>query len=246
MYVITRGVRLTYIQRRGLDRARHGVPVSQSARLKDALVQDYEPTNLVCTPKNSTILEFTWTLPAGGAGVVQGYHLDLVRTDNVKIDILPTVTINGYYVDTYTFYGLGKYAEYTLTMHSFTASGNQADVTSVCRTLEDIPDGAPSGVNATGISYSEIYVEWLELEDFYRNGVLAGYKIVYFDYSSDNPHEITVSSSTLSYTIANLNYDTWYVVSVLGYTSAGDGPRTTDPDKTWGTRFSFLCLIFGL
>ena len=48
-----------------------------------------EPTNLACTSPDSTTLTFTWTLPAGGAGVVQGYHLDMVRTDGIKVDVVP-------------------------------------------------------------------------------------------------------------------------------------------------------------
>uniref|UniRef100_K1QLZ2 Uncharacterized protein n=1 Tax=Magallana gigas TaxID=29159 RepID=K1QLZ2_MAGGI len=41
------------------------------------------------------------------------------------------------YVENYTYYKIGKYAEYTLTMHSYTASGNDTDVSVTCRTDED-------------------------------------------------------------------------------------------------------------
>ncbi|XP_061198285.1 uncharacterized protein LOC133206349, partial [Saccostrea echinata] len=193
-----------------------------------------EPTNLSCTPINSTTLMFSWTIPANGLFTVNGYHLNLERIDNIKVENFPQVDTGSVYVENYTYYSIGKYAEYRLTMHSYTASGNDNDVTTECRTLEDAPDGGPPSVNSTRMSYTEIAVVWTEPERYHHNGILVGYKIIYHAYLSQFPQEILVSNSTFSHTITGLEYDTWYVISVLPYTVVGDGPRTSCPEKTMG------------
>ncbi|XP_033747231.1 protein sidekick-2-like [Pecten maximus] len=192
------------------------------------------PSNFACTSPNSTTFVFTWVRPNDPTNQVQGYHLTISRSDGLQVDNFPQMVIPGYLVQTYTVYGVGKYAVYTANLHCYTASGNEADVTLDCKSMTDAPNGAPVLVNATGISYSEVDVVWDEIEEIYRNGVLLGYKIVYFALNNWTPRSVDVSNTTFNYVIGSLDYDTKYVVSVLAYTSTGDGPQTTDIDKTWG------------
>lgn len=48
-----------------------------------------EPTNLSCTPLNSSTLMFSWNLPSSGVFTVNGYHLNLQRTDNIRKENIP-------------------------------------------------------------------------------------------------------------------------------------------------------------
>lgn len=48
-----------------------------------------EPTNLSCTPLNSSTLMFSWNLPTSGVFTVNGYHLNLQRTDNIRKENIP-------------------------------------------------------------------------------------------------------------------------------------------------------------
>ena len=65
--------------------------------------------------------------------------------------------------------------------------------------------------------------------------VLTGYKILYYKYVSAYPATISVDNSTFQHTITGLDFDTYYLVGVRGFTSAGDGPVTTDSNKTLGS-----------
>lgn len=53
-----------------------------------------EPTNLACTPMNSSTLMFSWTIPANGLFTVDGYHLNLQRTDNIRVETIPVRPIS--------------------------------------------------------------------------------------------------------------------------------------------------------
>ncbi|XP_021361107.1 protein sidekick-2-like [Mizuhopecten yessoensis] len=192
------------------------------------------PSSFACSSPNSTTFVFTWVRPNDPTSQVQGYHLTISRSDGLQVDNFPQMDIPGYLVQTYTVNGVGKYAVYTANLHCYTGSGDEPDVTIDCMSMTDAPNGAPTLVNATGISYSEVDVVWNEIAEIYRNGILLGYKIVYFALNNWTPKTIDVSNTTFHYVIASLDYDTKYVVSVLAYTSTGDGPQTTDIDKTWG------------
>ncbi|XP_052075411.1 protein sidekick-1-like [Mytilus californianus] len=207
----------------------------QDFKKKSSLIpKPNEVTNLACAPSSSTSLIFTWDRPSDPSRVVQGYILNLERTDNLIVDALPQLDVNDYFVETYTYGGLGEYGIYTLSLYTYTSSGNEPTQTIECQTLTDVPAQAPDTVEAVGISYTEIEVDWTEIATKDRNGVLLGYRIIYYKFVSAWPSNITVDNTTLQHTITGLDFDTYYYVGVTGFTSAGDGPVTTDTNKTLG------------
>lgn len=61
---------------------------------------------------------------------------------------------------------------------------------------------------------------------------------MYYKYVSSYKTYINVSNTTTQYTITGLDFDTHYLVGLIAFTSAGDGPVTTDTNKTLGKYFS--------
>lgn len=45
--------------------------------------------------------------------------------------------VNDYYVETYTYGGLGEYGIYTLSLYTYTSSGNEPTQKIECQTLTD-------------------------------------------------------------------------------------------------------------
>ena len=62
----------------------------------------------------------------------------------------------------------------------------------------------------------------------------AGFKLKYFRQIDSFPTEVVLSAATFSHTLTSLSTGSMYIVSVLAYTSVGDGPQTSDTATTWG------------
>ena len=62
----------------------------------------------------------------------------------------------------------------------------------------------------------------------------VGFRLTYFRQIDSYPTTLTLSAATFSQTLNTLSTGSMYVVTVLAYTSVGDGPQTSDTATTWG------------
>ena len=67
---------------------------------------------------------------------------------------------------------------------------------------------------------------WGEVPRFLRNGVIRGYKVLYNRRSQTSVLTKNVPANVLSVTLGELAKFKLYNVSVLAYTSKGDGPKS--------------------
>ena len=101
------------------------------------------------------------------------------------------------------------------------------------RTKEGKPASAPSRVDAQAISATAIEVSWFGPDPQLINGINQGYKIRAFNTMDNTTKEVQVEPSSIpdnlqKAIIQNLEPFTEYLINVLCYTSAGDGP-SNDP-----------------
>lgn len=97
------------------------------------------------------------------------------------------------------------------------------------RTKEGKPASAPSRVDAQAISATAIEVSWFGPDPQLINGINQGYKIRAFNTMDNTTKEVQVEPSSIpdnlqKAIIPNLEPFTEYLINVLCYTSAGDGP----------------------
>ena len=98
-----------------------------------------------------------------------------------------------------------------------------------------VPSKPPNNINAEShVTLTTVPVTWQPIDPNGIHGVLLGYKIRYQAVAigqepvKDQPIiEKTVTASTLSLVLTNLEIFTLYRVDVLGYTIMGDGPPAT-------------------
>ena len=76
-------------------------------------------------------------------------------------------------------------------------------------------------VRTTLLSSVTILVEWQEIAELERNGVITGYEVLYS--YPQGPSQVD-SMTELSTTLRNLAESELYTVQVRGVTSAGPGP----------------------
>lgn len=98
-----------------------------------------------------------------------------------------------------------------------------------------VPSKPPNNINAEShVTLTTVPVTWQPIDPNGIHGVLLGYKIRHQAVAigqepvKDQPIiEKTVTASTLSLVLTNLEIFTLYRVDVLGYTIMGDGPPAT-------------------
>lgn len=101
------------------------------------------------------------------------------------------------------------------------------------RTKEGRPASAPTRVEAQSINATSIEVSWFGPDPQLINGINQGYKLRAFNTQDNTTKEIQIEPSSIpdnlqKAIISNLEPFTEYLINVLCYTSAGDGP-TNDP-----------------
>ena len=98
-----------------------------------------------------------------------------------------------------------------------------------------VPSKPPNNINAEShVTLTTVPVIWQPIDPNGIHGVLLGYKIRYQAVAIGQEPvkdqqilEKTVTASTLSLELTNLEIFTLYRVDVLGYTIMGDGPPAT-------------------
>ncbi|XP_022786238.1 uncharacterized protein LOC111326491 isoform X2 [Stylophora pistillata] len=142
---------------------------------------------------------------------------------------------NSYYTNR-----LKGYTSYDVEVLAVTASdGNNtySSKTVSMKTAEGVPSRAPSNVRAASHGLNEFLVEWDPLPHQYANGRLLGYKVYYKDADYYYSSEISVNTSNADESqavLSGVQTGRRYKISVVAFTSKGEGPRSPDFYETKG------------
>ncbi len=133
--------------------------------------------------------------------------------------------------------GLIVFQEYEVAVAAYNAKGigSYSDTIHV-RTQEGRPTRPPRDVSAAAISSTEIRISWRPPDPQYINGFNQGYKITVKRPGEEEPdQELTIPSDVSNllgmqtYNLLNLKKYTDYLLTVLCFTSKGEGP-SSDPE----------------
>ena len=96
-----------------------------------------------------------------------------------------------------------------------------------------VPSGPPQSVTAATKGSKEIAVEWQNVLPIDRNGIILGYKVFYREVGQfavnriEKVQEVN-DGSAVQTALAGLQEYVDYNISVLAFTSKGDGPKSTE------------------
>ncbi|XP_065685076.1 uncharacterized protein LOC100197582 isoform X2 [Hydra vulgaris] len=95
------------------------------------------------------------------------------------------------------------------------------------------PDRKPANITVKSMKSTEIYVEWTDISEQYRNGKILGYKIRYKVYWSNDPlNTVDAQYGFNAFILKALKPFTLYYVDVYGYNLFGAGPSIYSMCKT--------------
>ena len=100
-----------------------------------------------------------------------------------------------------------------------------------------VPTGPPQNVKALNVSSTAINVTWKNVVEEHRNGIITGFKIYYkavgkFAVNTKMMVKKTDRESTTETVLTGLEKFIEYSISVLAFTSKGDGPNSTEVTAT--------------
>ncbi|XP_057606118.1 protein sidekick-1 [Hippopotamus amphibius kiboko] len=134
---------------------------------------------------------------------------------------------------TYKLTHLKKYRRYEVVMTAYNVIGESpASAPVEVFVGEAAPALAPQHVQVSPLSASQLEVAWDPPPPESQNGNVQGYKIYYWEADSQNETEkmrvLFLPETTAK--LKNLTSHTEYLVSILAFNAAGDGPRS-DPRR---------------
>ncbi|XP_017558685.1 protein sidekick-1 isoform X3 [Pygocentrus nattereri] len=99
-------------------------------------------------------------------------------------------------------------------------------------TLQGVPTAPPQGVEAVAVNSTTVKFTWNPPPQQFINGINQGYKLM--AWPEHSPEDTTVVTITPDYHgtrhlgfVSGLKKFTWYLTSVLCFTTPGNGPRST-------------------
>ena len=103
--------------------------------------------------------------------------------------------------------------------------------------VHTVPDAAPQNVTALTKSSTQITVTWQNVIGKHRNGIINGFKIFYQatgEFAENKTeHLLTVNNGSADLVVlTGLEKYIEYNISVLAFTSKGDGPNSTEVTAT--------------
>ncbi|KAK7082428.1 Protein sidekick-2, partial [Halocaridina rubra] len=124
---------------------------------------------------------------------------------------------------------LERDTNYEIVVVSFNAQGESPSSAPLTVYVgEAVPTGQPRNVKTQPISSTEIKLSWEPPDEEEKNGELLGYKIFYRNENDPEGSEDTevVGATTTVYELLYLEMYTRYVITILCFNPAGDGPKS--------------------
>ena len=190
---------------------------------------------MVGSPRSQSSIVIKWEAPDQDAwnGPLLGYKIRY-KPSGYPHNTISYEDIDNTMVSLYELKGLIVFQEYEIAVAAYNAKGTgvYSDIVRV-RTQEGKPTQSPRDVSAAAVSSTQIRMSWLPPDPQHINGINQGYKIKVHQLNQVEPDaEITMPSDISNmlgmqtYNIENLKKFTDYKLSVLCFTSKGDGPAS--------------------
>ncbi|KAJ8953602.1 hypothetical protein NQ318_003026 [Aromia moschata] len=176
-------------------------------------------------PVTSTAIKLVWIV--SDPTYVEGLYIYCVSLsgapDLPKTYTMLTVLHTGG-SSSFTVNNLGKWSKYEFFLVPFfkTVEGHPSNSKTI-RTLEDVPNEAPSNMEALLLNSTTVFLKWKAPPSVSLNGDLEGYKVEIKTNGSNSPETINVGK-TPSLLLGNLSSGISYFVRVAASTKAGLGP----------------------
>ncbi|KAH8350652.1 hypothetical protein KR067_013633, partial [Drosophila pandora] len=182
---------------------------------------------LEANASDSTTVRLSWDIDSGQ--YIEGFYLYARELHSTEYKML-TLLNKGQGLSSCTVPGLAKASTYEFFLVPFYKSivGKPSNSRRV-RTLEDVPEAPPYGMEAIQFNRTSVFLKWLPPQpNRTRNGILTSYNVVVKGLDVHNTTRIfknmTIDAATPTLLLANLTTGVTYYIAVAAATRVGVGP----------------------
>ncbi|KAF5269632.1 hypothetical protein FQR65_LT05971, partial [Abscondita terminalis] len=200
--------------------------VTELSEARASLISDNIVHLMETMPILPTAVKLVWEII--DAQYVEGLYIYYVPVDGApdlpkSYGMLTVLHTGG--SSAFTVNNLAKWARYEFFLVPFykTVEGMPSN-SRIVRTLEDVPDEAPSHMEALLLNSTTVYLKWKGPPTASLNGDLQGYKVEVKANKSDAPLDSVTVGVNPTLLLGNLSTGVTYHVRVAATTRAGFGP----------------------
>ncbi|ALC37946.1 robo3 [Drosophila busckii] len=194
----------------------------------ETLLQSNDVVELLeANASDSTTVRLAWDIDSGQ--YIEGFYLYARELRSSEYKML-TLLNKGQGISSCTVPGLAKASTYEFFLVPFYKSivGKPSNSRHT-RTLEDVPEAPPYGMEAIQFNRSSVFLKWLPPQpNRTRNGVLTSYSVLVKGLDVHNTTRIfknmTIDAATPTLLLANLTTGVTYYIAVAAATRVGVGP----------------------
>ncbi|XP_062127281.1 roundabout homolog 2 isoform X1 [Drosophila sulfurigaster albostrigata] len=182
---------------------------------------------LEANASDSTTIRLAWDIDNGQ--YIEGFYLYARELRSAEYKML-TLLNKGQGISSCSVPGLAKASTYEFFLVPFYKSivGKPSN-SRHARTLEDVPEAAPYGMEAIQFNRTSVFLKWLPPQpNRTRNGILTSYNVLVKGLDVHNTTRIfknmTIDAATPTLLLANLTTGVTYYIAVAAATRVGVGP----------------------
>ncbi|EDW63864.2 protein sax-3 isoform X1 [Drosophila virilis] len=182
---------------------------------------------LEANASDSTSVRLAWDIDSGQ--YIEGYYLYARELRSAEYKML-TLLNKGQGLSSCTVPNLAKASTYEFFLVPFYKSivGKPSN-SRHARTLEDVPEAPPFGMEAIQFNRTSVFLKWLAPQpNRTRNGILTSYNVLVKGLDVHNTTRIfknmTIDAATPTLLLANLTTGVTYYIAVAAATRVGVGP----------------------
>ncbi|EDX03326.1 GD23092 [Drosophila simulans] len=182
---------------------------------------------LEANASDSTTARLSWDIDSGQ--YIEGFYLYARELHSSEYKMV-TLLNKGQGLSSCTVPGLAKASTYEFFLVPFYKSivGKPSNSRRM-RTLEDVPEAPPYGMEAIQFNRTSVFLKWLPPQpNRTRNGILTSYNVVVKGLDVHNTTRIfknmTIDAATPTLLLANLTTGVTYYIAVAAATRVGVGP----------------------
>ncbi|KAI5693336.1 hypothetical protein M8J75_013991 [Diaphorina citri] len=179
-----------------------------------------------------TELLIKWKAPPRESwnGVLLGYDVGYQISSGSSLALssytLKSVELDNQYEGELRIPGLTPYTKYAIVVRGYNSVGKGPfSEPFIARTNEGVPSLPPENIACSSVTSTTLKITWETVPNEARNGIIQGYKVVYYpaeDWYESLESDTKVTSS-LSASLQGLGKFTNYSIQVMAFTQAGDG-----------------------